>query len=243
MFARKVLRGRGVVPQTKTVMVAVQTSHPAECIYGVCLLIMQYSKIKEVFFVMKNFVSLFTDSAKEFKSVLAIAVTGMLIALSYILESFTIPLGNSKINFAYIAIAVIGMLYGPTISFFAGGICDAVGFLAYPQGGFLPIFTLIAMLQGVIYGILLYKKTPKKLVLSAIIARVADVLIINMVINTYACIHYGYVASQSLKVIISTRLVKNLIQLCADIPILLAVLPACLIAYSAITVRGKRKAA
>lgn len=180
---------------------------------------------------MKNIVSLFTDSAKEFKSVFAICATGMLVALSYILETFSFTIVDAKVNFAFIAIAAIGMLFGPTVSFFAGGLCDIVGFIAKPDGGFLPIYVLIAMLQGLIYGLLLYKKSGKKLVVSIVVARLIDVLVINMVINTYANIYYGFVASQSLPTIIKMRAVKNFIELGIDLPLMLAVLPAVCYAY------------
>lgn len=189
---------------------------------------------------MNKVIGIFKDSAKEFKSISALTVTAMLIAVSYILESRTIFIGDMKINFAFIAIAIIGMLYGPTISFFAGGICDIVGFLAAPKWGFLPLYTLIAMFQGLIYGLILYKKSGKKLAVSIVIARLIDVLLINMVINTYANIHYGFIASQSISTIIATRALKNGLELILDIPLMLAVLPTVLLAYNQSRGRSSR---
>ena len=87
---------------------------------------------------------MFLKSAKEFKDIRALAVTGMFIAVSMIIEKFSINLSFAKINFAFLAIAVIGMLTGPVMGFAAGLICDIVGYLASPTGAFLPVYTLVA---------------------------------------------------------------------------------------------------
>ena len=62
-----------------------------------------------------NFFGSFKKSAQELKSVRCIAVTAVLIALACILKTLTIqPMPTLKIGFAFVAIASIGMLYGPT---------------------------------------------------------------------------------------------------------------------------------
>ena len=48
---------------------------------------------------------IFRWSLEELKSLRAVIVTGLLIALSMVIESFTINLGFAKINFAFLAIA------------------------------------------------------------------------------------------------------------------------------------------
>ncbi len=184
---------------------------------------------------------MFEKSAKEFKDIRALAVTGMFIAVSMIIEKFTIPLASSKINFAFLAIAVIGMLTGPVMGFAAGLICDIVGYIAFPQGAFLPIYTLVAGVQGLIYGICLYRKQEHfqlfglnehvSLMIRAVIARLLDVMIINLCLNTFLNMHYGFIPKQALSAAIPARLMKNLIELAADIPLLLLLLPAALLAY------------
>ena len=184
---------------------------------------------------------MFTKSAKEFKDIRALTVTGMFIAVSMILEKFTIPLASSKLNFAFLAIAVIGMLTGPVMGFAAGLICDIVGYIAFPQGAFLPVYTLVAGLQGFIYSICLYRKQEHfqvfglnehvSLIIRAVIARLLDVMIINLCLNTFLNMHYGFIPEQALTVAIPARLMKNIIELGADIPLLLLLLPAALTAY------------
>ncbi|WP_051588825.1 folate family ECF transporter S component [Ruminococcus sp. NK3A76] len=189
---------------------------------------------------MKNFFKMFADSAKEFKSVKTITVTGMFIALSMIIEMFSIDIGYAKLNFAFIAIAVIGMLFGPTVGFGAGLVCDVVGYIAHPTGAFLPMYTLVAGLQGLIYGICLYYKreTPMEvkgkdisLFVKATVARLLDVIIINLLINTKLNMHYGFIPAAAYSTAIKARVLKNLIELAADLPLLFILLPICLAAY------------
>ena len=206
---------------------------------------------------MKRFFNLFKDSAMELTGkgkITCIVMTALLIALSMCIEMFSVDLQFAKINFAYIAIAAIGMLYGPTIGFFAGGICDIVGFLVHPTGAFLPMYTLIAMIQGLIYGIVLYRKwgdmdpagkgKEKKIpefAIRIIIARLLDVLIINLFMNTAANLHYGYIPAQAYSAAIVARVAKNAFLLCADFPLLMVALPVIMGAY--LKIFGKKKAA
>ena len=81
---------------------------------------------------MKKFFKMFADSAKEFGSVKSITVTGMFIAVSMVIESLSIDIGYTKINFAFLAIAVIGMLFGPVVGF--GGACG----ITFDDGGGTP---------------------------------------------------------------------------------------------------------
>ena len=184
---------------------------------------------------------MFQKSAKEFKDIRALTVTGMFIAISMIIEKFTINLTFTKINFAFLAIAVIGMLTGPVMGFAAGLLCDIVGYLANPDGGFLPMYTLVAGIQGLIYGICLYRKQDNFLLfgqnetvsfmIRAVVARLLDVGIINLCINTYLNMYYGFIPKQAFSAAVSARLVKNLLELAADIPLLFLILPATLMAY------------
>ena len=124
--------------------------------------------------------------------------------------------------------------------FAAGLACDVVGFLVHPTGAFLPIYTLVAGLQGVIYGICLYPKHNRlspnftsrsgkeldvMLILRAALARILDVVIINLVLNTALNLHYGFIPKEALHVAIGMRLTKNLACLVVDLPILFVMLP------------------
>lgn len=196
---------------------------------------------------MKGFFSMFATSAKELKSLRSGILVGLLVALSMIIERFTIPLPFAKVNFAFVAISAVGMLFGPTVALLAGGLCDIVGYLAYPDGAFLPLYILIGMLQGLIYGLCLYQKcnahsivlvrrkdgkqTDLTLVLRITLARLLDVCMINICLNTTANYHYGFLSDASLGAAILARVSKNILELPIDLMLLYAVMPAILLAY------------
>lgn len=191
---------------------------------------------------MKRFLNSFHSSVKELSDLRCVLVTGLLIAVSMVIESQTIHLGFAKINFAFLAIASIGMLYGPVVGFFAGALCDIIGYIAFPDGGFLPLYVLIGAAQGLLYGMITYRKIPNLFLLRLFLARTLDVVIINLICNTAANYHYGFLASESsLQAAIYARIAKNLIELPIDLLLIALILPCILKAYE--IVFGKRRAA
>ena len=108
-----------------------------------------------------SFFEKFGRSALELRSIKCITVTGVLIALDLILKLISIKItADLKITFAYLCLATIGMLFGPTVAFLAGVITDVLGFLLNPDGGFSPLFTLVEAVGAMIYGIFLYNIKP-----------------------------------------------------------------------------------
>ncbi len=191
---------------------------------------------------MKKYFRIFPQSAAEMKNLRAVIVTGLLIALSMVIESFTINLGFAKINFAFLAIAAVGMLYGPSVSFFAGALCDILGYIVAPDGAFFPLYTLIGAAQGLIYGMIAYRGlvtrtgNPRLIetTVRLFIARTLDVCIINLVCNTAANFHYGFLSDRTVGAAIAARVAKNVIELPFDLILIAAILPAVLTAYEQI---------
>lgn len=191
----------------------------------------------------------------EFTKLRSLTVTAILVALSMLIETFAVDVGVIRINFAFIAIAAIGMLFGPTMGFTAGLACDIVGHLAHPVGAFLPAYTLAAGLQGLIYGAVLYHKTEWKsigltkkkqldimLIVRIILARLLDICLINLLINTALNLHYGFIPQEAFGTAVIARVAKNLIELAADIPLLIVILPAVLMAYKRVFGAARRRA-
>ena len=110
------------------------------------------------------FFKMFADSAKEFKSLRCITVTAMMIALNLALKSVTIYVTDDlKISFSYLALATIGMLFGPTVGFFAGAVTDILGLLVQQMmSAFNPLYTLVEATGGLLYGLFLYRLQPVK---------------------------------------------------------------------------------
>lgn len=98
---------------------------------------------------MKRLLSFFSDSAKELTHVRCIVMTGMLIAVGLLLKIFVmIPVGETiKISFNFLALASIGMLFGPVPAVAAGAITDVLGFFVANKtgGAYHPGFTLVEL--------------------------------------------------------------------------------------------------
>lgn len=207
---------------------------------------------------MKGFLSMFVKSARELKSVKCITITGVFIAVSMLIETYSIDLQFVKINFAFLAIAVIGMLFGPIVGLFSGFACDIVGFLVHPSGGFLPAYVIVGGIQGLIYGLCLYQKNDGHsivvnrksdgkqiditLYLRAVAARLLDVIVINLLIQTKLNMYYGFIPKQAYSEAIVARTAKNVIELAVDLPMLFVLLPMMLMVYRRITVSGRAHA-
>ena len=85
-----------------------------------------------------------------------VVMLGFLTALYIVLERFlSFNVWNMRVGFAFIALAVAGMLYGPLPAGMVGAAGDVLGMLLFPTGPYFPGFTLTAFLTGAVYGIFL----------------------------------------------------------------------------------------
>lgn len=183
---------------------------------------------------MKRFLSIFTDSAKELTQVRCIVMTGMLIAVGLLLKMFVmIPIGETiKISFNFLALASIGMLFGPVPAAIAGAITDILGFLVANKtgGAYHPGFTLVEIMAGLIYGICLYKAEMGKFFpVRCVIVKTLIIIVCNLLLNTYfISVLYG---TGGFLAMLPPRLVKNAVMLPIDAALLCIVLPAVYTAY------------
>lgn len=107
----------------------------------------------------------FISSARELKKVRAIVLTAMFIALKLVLDLLNLRITLSqdlRITFGFLAMAMIGMLFGPVVGMIAGLAGDVLGYLVNQGGGaYFPGFAVTAVLGGLVWGICLYKTSFK----------------------------------------------------------------------------------
>ena len=107
----------------------------------------------------------------ELRNVRVLAFSGLVCAMAIVLESFPVYiLGPSlKIYFSFVVVSLGCAYYGPVVGMIAGGIIDSVGFLLAGYGEpYFPGYLLTAVLSGLIYGVLLYKRRPTLLRIIAV---------------------------------------------------------------------------
>ena len=187
----------------------------------------------------------FKKSAMELKSIRCISVVGVFLAVAVVLDGFgSIRIGDFiKINFACLPLALIGILFGPTVGFFAGVLVDIIGYLINPIGAFLPWLMLITGLEGLVYGLVLYNLKPEKTrhqLIRIIIARAIVCVICNLILNTWALYSYGFIVGDSIIALIGARVLTNVISFAASVPLMMAVLIPVKIAYNKMTSKTNR---
>lgn len=184
----------------------------------------------------------FKKSALELKNLRCLAVTGVLIALDLALKSVTIkfppPIG--KISVAFVALAAIGMLYGPVVGALAAAVTDVLGLLITQEiASFHPMYTLVEVMAGFLYGLFLYNVVVVKLNFSGgkaffksigsnwnslfriVAAKLFVILICNILITNSAHVITGYIAPEAFKASLLTSVGKSFIKMPFDVLLML----------------------
>jgi len=158
---------------------------------------------------MRKIKSLVISSCKEFKSVRSIVLAAMFGAISLIINSFSIMIGQIvKIDFVFLPNEFVHYALGPIFGAVYGAVMDILNYFSKPQGAFFPGFTISAILIGILYGFILYKR-PISLK-RVIIANVIRVIFIDLVLNTY---WLTLLMGKAYMVLLPTRIIEKLIML------------------------------
>ena len=158
---------------------------------------------------MKKLATLFQDSYGELKKVGTITTMAMFGAISILLGSLTVQIGDFiKIGFSSIANQFVYYLFGPAVGCFYGGALDILKYIIKPTGAFFPGWTLGAMAAGVIYGCFFYKK--KITIVRVLAAELTVSVVCNMFLGTlWLDMMYG----KGFFALLPMRVVKNLAML------------------------------
>lgn len=152
------------------------------------------------------------------KAVLRLTISAMMLALSVIFGFFKIPLSQvSEIRLQFLPVAAEGILFGPLYGGIVGGLSDILCYIVRPTGAFFPGFTVSAVIQGIIYGLILHKDHGLKRIM---IALILDTVIVSLILNPlWLMILYG----NSFVVVFSARIIKVLIMFPINALLLVAI--------------------
>ena len=120
-------------------------------------------------------------SEKKISRTHRLVLMAMLAAVQIVLSRFlSINLWNLKIGFAFVPIALAGMLLGPLGAGLTGIIADMIGATLFPSGAFFPGFTLTAFITAFGYGFFLYQKQDMPHILGAVLfSEIAGTILLN----------------------------------------------------------------
>ena len=160
----------------------------------------------------------------EFRKVRVLAFSGLVCAMAMVLETMPIYLlgPTLKIYFSFLAVSLGCMCYGPLVGIMAGAVIDSVGFLISSYGEpYFPGLMISAMLSGLIYGVMLYRRKPT--VWRIILTR----LIINYDINVLlGSVWKAMLYGKGYLYYATSGLVKNTIMLPIEVFLMWVVLNA-----------------
>ena len=146
----------------------------------------------------------------NFSKTHTIAYIALLIALQVVLGRFAgIMTPIVSISFSFIPLVVNAIVFGPICATVSSAIADIIGALLFPQGLgiYFPGYTVSAALNGLIYGLMLYRK-PKRLWRISLTCLIQG-LFISLGLSTYwvyMMTGKGYMA------ILPTRFLQNAIM-------------------------------
>ena len=164
----------------------------------------------------------FRTSAGEFKSLHTVILCGLMGALSIILKMFaTIPFGPFTITYAWIPNRIVDFMFGPAVGAVYGGVMDIVKFLLKPTGTFNLGYTAVAVLAGLIFGTILYRKPVS--FMRIVFAQSLVKIFINAGLSTYLM---AFERGEAFMALMPARLIKNLIMIPLDSILLFVVLTA-----------------
>lgn len=200
-----------------------------------------------------KFFAMFRESAQELKSIRCLTTTGILSAIFIILNTYA-PVFNEtlSIRFGYLALATVGMLYGPVVAVIAAVPCDIlVGTLS--PFAMIPAFIPSRMLEAFIYGVFLYGYASRgaesdksgagwaawqvmRIVIARFLAVALSYFIINSLIVLFLILPPGraeqLLSEQSFFVWAFARTgLKSIAQFPVDLALMFTLLPAVNTAY------------
>ena len=125
-----------------------------------------------------------------------LTLAAMLTAIGIVLGYFKLPINQLiEIRFAFVPLCLAGMLLGPGIAGVMGILVDIGGFLLYPTGPFFPGFTFSAMVEGIIFGLFLYKKRPtlNRIVVTMLTYTILVGILLNSIWLNMLYLKLGYI--------------------------------------------------
>lgn len=138
-----------------------------------------------------------------------IVITGFMTALSIVLSKLvSINISFLRIGFGFLPIAVLAIMYGPVIAAIGYGLADLIGAWLLPTGAFFPGFTVSAVLTGLIFGWVLYRREVT--FVRALAASALVCLAVNLLLNTW---WLTFIIGKGFKVLLASRAVKEIVAI------------------------------
>ena len=148
-------------------------------------------------------------------------LAGLLIAVGVILNRFiSIKTPILNISLTFIPYMLSGILLGPWWAMISAGMTDLIGALLFPFGPYFVGYTISALIAGLVYGLLLYRKkqmSRKKFLVRLIIAVLIVVVVCNALLNSL----WVYITTKNAaSFFVPVRMLKQLIMIPIEVVVM-----------------------
>ena len=149
------------------------------------------------------------------KKIKKIIISALLLASAIVINRFlSINTSILSIGFTFVPLMLSGIILGPKYSILIAGLADLIGALLFPFGAFFIGYTISALLTGLVYGVMLYRKEEFKVDKKFIIRLLVAILIVTIFINGGLNTLWLIITSEKATIaILPTRILKNLIMI------------------------------
>ncbi len=144
-----------------------------------------------------------------------ITTAGLLTAIAIVLGFFKIPITNIlEIRFAFLPVAVSGILCGPWAAVCVGALSDIGGYMIRPTGPFFPGFTISSAISGLIFGLLLHSRSSAPLrgtretIGRIIAAQILNTLVTGIFLNS---LWLSILYDNAFTIVLAARILKEII--------------------------------
>lgn len=144
-----------------------------------------------------------------------IIISALLLSAAIVINRFlSINTSILSIGFTFVPLMLAGVILGWKYSLVIATLADLIGALLFPFGAFFIGYTISALLTGLVYGLLLYRKdvfkVDKKFLIRLIIAILIVCIFINGGLNT---IWLLLTSKKATIAILPTRIIKQAIMI------------------------------
>ncbi len=131
-----------------------------------------------------------TNHQKIVRLVVCAMLTALGVVLGGLLSIPAMPFGSYtlKIGFGVLPVIIAGVLYGPGYGAIVGALCDLLQALIFPKGAYMPWFTVVGALFGLIPGLFFIKKqapTFLRILLAVAVGQVVGSVICNTLLMVW----------------------------------------------------------
>lgn len=152
-------------------------------------------------------------------------LSALLLALLIIFSRFlSIKTPIVKISFGFVPTMLCAIWLGPKYSVLINVLGDIIGATLFPTGPYFVGYTISTAVAGLIYGLILYKKTndaynDKQFILRLAVATTLVAVISNMLLNT---LWVSITGGKAFMVLFWTRVPKQLIMIPVHVVVIFA---------------------